>query len=131
MTKAQSEIIKCFVLFFSRIFVKNSTLIYRVRNLVDYAIELESFAGSDKETNPVFKEYNGLFFIRKMVALNTLAAHTPETYDLAFKLRRKRFVIEKLHLPPELQESEQREQDDEPILSAMSCASNKKHLLEF
>lgn len=110
---------------------KNSTLIQRVRNVVDYAIELESFAGSDKETNPVFKEYNGLFFIRKMVALNALAAHTPETYDLAFKLRRKRFVIEKLHLPPELQESEQREQDDEPILSAMSCASNKKHLLEF
>lgn len=110
---------------------KDSTLIHRVRNLVDYAIELESFAGSDKETNPVFKEYNGLFFIRKMAALNALAAHTPETYDLAFKLRRRRFVIEKLHLPPELQECEQREQDDEPILSAMSCASNKKHLLEF
>lgn len=78
-------------------------MIHRVRNLVDYAIELESFAGSDKETNPAFKEYNGLFFIRKMAALNALAAHTPETYDLAFKLRRKRFVIEKWHLPPELQ----------------------------
>lgn len=102
-----------------------------MRNLIDYSIELESFAGSDKETNPVFKEYNGLFFIRKISALNALAAHTPETYDLAFKLRRKRFVIEKLHLPPELQESEQREQDDEPILTAMGCASNKKHLLEF
>lgn len=102
-----------------------------MRNLVDYAIELESFAASDKEANPAFKEYNGLFFIRKIAALNALAVPTPETYDLAFKLRRKRFVIEKLHLPPELQESEQREQDDEPILSAMSCASSKKHLLEF
>lgn len=110
---------------------QDPTLIHRVRNLVDYAVELESFAGSDKETNPVFKEYNGLFFIRKLAALNALTAHTPETYDLAFKLRRKRFVIEKLHLPPELQESEQREQDDEPILSSLSCASTKKHLLEF
>lgn len=112
--------------------VKDPSLLHRVRNLVDYAIELESFAGSEKETNEVFKEYNGLFFIRKMAALNTLASHTPETYDLAFKLRRRRFVIEKLHLPPELQESEQREQDDEPIVPAsFGCASNKKHLLEF
>lgn len=111
---------------------KDQTLLHRVRNLVDYAIELESFAGSEKETNAVFKEYNGLFFIRKMAALNTLASHTPETYDLAFKLRRRRFVIEKLHLPPELQESEQREQDDEPtVTAALGCASNKKHLLEF
>lgn len=116
------------ILFFS---LQNPALIHRVRNLVDYAVELESFAGSDKETNPVFKEYHGLFYIRKMVALNALAGHTPETYDLAFKLRRKRFVIEKLHLPPELQESEQREQDDEPILSSLSCASTKQHLLEF
>lgn len=113
------------------IFSQDSTLIQRVRNIVDYAIELESFAGSEKETNPVFKEYNGLFFIRKMSALNALAAHTPETYDLAFKLRRKRFVIEKLHLPPEDQESEQREQDDDSIRSAMSCGSKNKHLLEF
>lgn len=66
-----------------------------------------------------------------MFALNSLAAHTPESYDLAFKLRRKRFVIEKLHLPPELQESNQREQDDNAIASAMSCGSATKHLLEF
>lgn len=111
--------------------MQDNTLIYRIRNLVDYSIELEPFAGSDKETNPAFKEYHGLLFIRKLAALNALAAHTPETYDLAFKLRRKRFVIEKLHLPPELQESEQREQDEESILTAMSCSSTSKHLLEF
>lgn len=66
-----------------------------------------------------------------MVALNSLNAHTPETYDLAFKLRRKRFVIEKLHLPPELQLSEQREQDEVTIAAAMTCGSTSKHLLEF
>lgn len=110
---------------------QDESLIHRIRNLVDYAIELESFAGSDKEANVAFKEYHGLLYIRKLAALNALAAHTPETYDLAFKLRRKRFVIEKLHLPPELQESEQREQDDENILSTLSCGSTSKHLLEF
>lgn len=104
---------------------------YRVRNIVDFAIELESFAGTEREANPLFKEYHGLFHIRKLCALNALAAHTPETHDLAFKLRRKRFVIEKLHLPPELQDSEQREQDDSPILSSMSCGSSTKHRLDF
>lgn len=95
--------------FFNGLFVfildlQDDNLIHRVRNLVDFSVELESFAGSDKETNPAFKEYHGLIYIRKLFALNTLAAHSPETHDLAFKLRRKRFIIEKLHLPPELQE---------------------------
>ena len=108
---------------------QDDRLIERVRNLVDYSVELDSFAGSDKETNPAFKEYHGLIYIRKLTALNALATHTPETFDLAFKLRRKRFVIEKLHLPPELQESEQRDQEDD--ISPMSCGSAKSHLLEF
>lgn len=99
--------------------------------MVDFSIELESFDGSDKETNPIFKEYHGLIQIKKLNALNALAAHSPETHDLAFKLRRKRFIIEKLHLPPELQETEQREQDDEHILSSLSCGSTSKKLLDF
>lgn len=72
----------------------------KIRQLVDYAIELESFAGSERETHPAFKEYSGLLHLHKMSAINTLAVHMPETTDLAFKLRRKKFVIEKLHLPP-------------------------------
>ena len=70
----------------------------KIRNLVDYAIELESFAGSERETNPAFKEYNGLLHFRKMSAINSLALF--QHSDLAFKLRRKKFVIEKFHLPP-------------------------------
>lgn len=105
-------------------------MLHRVRNIVDFALELESFAGTDREANPLFKEYHGLFHIRKLAALNALAVYTPETHDLAFKLRRKRLVIEKLHLPPELQDSEARE-EDESILSAMSCGSSSKHRLEF
>lgn len=103
-------------------------LSFKIRNLIDYGVQLESFAGSDKETNPIFKEYHGLLHIKKNSALNTLAPFCPEVNDLAFKLRRKKFIIEKLHLPPELQESDQREQDDVP---SASCGSSKKHLLEF
>ncbi|KAH8246479.1 hypothetical protein KR038_002001 [Drosophila bunnanda] len=83
----------------------DASLVPKIRQLVDYAIELESFAGSERETHLAFKEYSGLLHLQKMSALNTLAVHMPDTTDLAFKLRRKKFVIEKFHLPPELQES--------------------------
>jgi elongator complex protein 4 len=102
-------------------------LLQRIRHFVDYSIHLEAFAGSDRETNPYFKEYNGLLNIRKLTALNTFAPFTPETHDLAFKLRRKKFVIEKLHLPPELQESEQRGQDEVLV----NCGSMSKSKLDF
>lgn len=74
----------------------------RLIDQVDFCVALESFAGSDKETNPAFKEYHGLLNLVKISALNSLASFVPETRDLAFKLRRRKFVIEKLHLPPEL-----------------------------
>lgn len=67
---------------------------------MDYAIELESFSASEHETNIAFKDYSGLMHLHKITAVNTLTAYMPETSDLAFKLRRKKFVIEKLHLPP-------------------------------
>ncbi|XP_034239962.1 elongator complex protein 4 [Thrips palmi] len=98
----------------------------------DMALKFESFAGSSYETNPVFKEYHGLLHVRKLGPINTLATPVPESLDLAFKLRRRKFVIEKLHLPPELQESAQREQDD--ILSgnkSFSCSSNQSSKLDF
>lgn len=102
--------------------MQDSTLVHRIRNLVDYSVELESFAGSDRETNPIFKEYHGLLYIRRLTALNTLAASAPETHDLAFKLRRKQFVIEKLHLPPELQDPADESKANE-IVPTLSCGS--------
>lgn len=60
----------------------------------DMAVKLESFAGSAYETNPAFKEYHGLLRIHKLGPVNTLVTHVPESLDLAFKLRRKKFVIE-------------------------------------
>lgn len=66
----------------------------QVEHLSDIAIRLESFAGSQKETNPLFKDYHGLLHLQKMLTLNTIAPHNPDSRDLAFKLRRKKFVIE-------------------------------------
>lgn len=106
------------------------TLIKRLQYSVDNAVKLESFAGSSRETNPVFKDYNGLFHITKLSAINSMVPFVPPSLDLAFKLRRKKFIIEKLHLPPELSETSEREQDD-IILSPVSCGGFKKKDIEF
>ena len=34
-------------------------MVGRIERLCDTVIRLESFAGSDKATNPIYKEYNG------------------------------------------------------------------------
>ncbi|KAL3841951.1 hypothetical protein ACJMK2_020028 [Sinanodonta woodiana] len=86
--------------------------VVRVERLCDTVVHLESFAGSEKEKNSLYKEYHGLFNIRQLPSLNSLTCHMPDTLDLAFKLRRKRFSIEKLHLPPELSETASRPQED-------------------
>lgn len=102
----------------------DASLVPKIRQLVDYAIELESFAGSEKETHPAFKEYSGLLHLHKMSALNTLAVHMPDTTDLAFKLRRKKFVIEKFHLPPELQESPKPDSCSTSVLSNSNATAS-------
>uniref|UniRef100_T1PN54 Elongator complex protein 4 n=1 Tax=Musca domestica TaxID=7370 RepID=T1PN54_MUSDO len=128
----RSSVSVCFITMPMHLVAKyDESLVSKIRNLVDYAIELESFAGSDKETNPAFKEYHGLIHLRKITAINTLSAYMPETTDLAFKLRRKKFVIEKLHLPPELQE-DNKDADQKPTLSCGSNISpNVKNSLDF
>ncbi|XP_022114574.2 putative elongator complex protein 4 [Pieris rapae] len=97
---------------------------------MDNAVRIESFAGSDKETNPVFNEYHGLFHLTKLSALYSLVPFVPSSLDLAFKLKRKKFVIEKLHLPPELEESSEREQDDITAVPR-GCGGFRKKDIEF
>jgi len=86
---------------------------HRLEQCCDTVLRLESFAGVEsKETNPAYKEYHGLFHIVKLPRLNSLTCHMPDTLDLAFKLKRKKFMIERLHLPPELSETASRSQED-------------------
>lgn len=92
-------------------------LMFKIRKLVDANVNLESFDNVDKQTNAVFKQYHGLIHIKKLQTLTALQSHKPESFDLAFKLKSHRFVIEKLHLPPELQDN------DAPQGPSMSCAT--------
>lgn len=95
------------------------------------AVRIESFAGSEKETNPVYKDYHGLFHITKLTALYTLVPFVPPSLDLAFKLKRKKFVIEKLHIPPELEETSEREQDDITATPSTACGGFRKKDIDF
>ncbi|XP_050003110.1 elongator complex protein 4 isoform X1 [Alexandromys fortis] len=74
--------------------IQNEAIITRVRNLSDTAVGLESFVGSEKETNPLYKDYHGLIYIRKIPRLNNLTCDESDVKDLAFKLKRKLFSIE-------------------------------------
>ncbi|XP_071831244.1 elongator complex protein 4-like isoform X2 [Apostichopus japonicus] len=106
----------------------------RLERLCDAAVQIESFAGSEKETNPIFQDYHGLLHIKHLPRLNSLMVSTPDSMDLGFKLKRKKLTIEKLHLPPEFSDSVSRPQEDTVLPSGggggAGCSSTlqKRHL---
>ncbi|XP_052582509.1 elongator complex protein 4 isoform X2 [Peromyscus californicus insignis] len=115
--------------------IQNRAITTRVRNLSDTVVGLESFIGSESETNPLYKDYHGLIHIRKIPRLNNLTCDESDVKDLAFKLKRKLFTIERLHLPPDLSDTVSRssKQDlaDSATLLGPGCgmmAGGKKHL---
>ncbi|XP_070131072.1 elongator complex protein 4 isoform X9 [Equus przewalskii] len=115
--------------------IQNKAVIARVTNLSDTVVGLESFIGSERETNPLYQEYHGLIHVRQIPRLNNLIGDVSDVKDLAFKLRRKLFTIERLHLPPDLSDTVSRsgKQDlAEPTkLLGPGCgvtAGGKKHL---
>ncbi|XP_050097202.1 elongator complex protein 4 [Anopheles aquasalis] len=111
--------------------LEDSHLCAKLTNLCDYSFGLEAFVGqAEEQANPLFKEYHGLLNIGKITALNSLAPFTPETRDLAFKLKRSKFVIEKLHLPPDLAAEDG--QSSSTIVPTMSCSGGGvKSKLDF
>lgn len=114
-----NENIVCFISMpFHLIKLIDDQLIFRIRKLVDVNINLESFDDVDKQTNAVFKQYHGLINVKKLQTITAHQSHKPESFDLAFKLKSHRFVIEKLHLPPELGDS------DSSHSPAMSCSTS-------
>ncbi|XP_049419055.1 elongator complex protein 4 [Epinephelus fuscoguttatus] len=114
--------------------IQDRALMGSITRLCDNAIALESFKGSERETNPLYKDYHGLLHVRQVPHLNCLASKLPDHKDLAFKLKRKQFSIERLHLPPDLSETVSRVSRGElagatAVASACgSGTSGNKHL---
>ncbi|KAI4829827.1 hypothetical protein KUCAC02_001492 [Chaenocephalus aceratus] len=106
--------------------IQDRALMGSITRLCDNAIALESFKGSERETNPLYKDYHDthvhtssalrlglgcgwrqgsplagqavsarLIHVRQVPHLNCLASKLPDHKDLAFKLKRKQFSIEK------------------------------------
>ncbi|XP_016103479.1 elongator complex protein 4-like [Sinocyclocheilus grahami] len=108
--------------------IQNRAVMGRIIRLSDTAIALESFRGSEKETNPLYKDYHGLLHVRQLPRLNCLSCEVPDTKDLAFKLKRKQFTIERLHLPPDLSETVSRVSKTELAAGCGNTATGNKHL---
>uniref|UniRef100_A0A4W6CFP2 Elongator complex protein 4 n=1 Tax=Lates calcarifer TaxID=8187 RepID=A0A4W6CFP2_LATCA len=114
--------------------IQDRALMGSITRLCDNAIALESFKGSERETNPLYKDYHGLLHVRQVPHLNCLASQLPDHKDLAFKLKRKQFSIERLHLPPDLSETVSRVSRGELAVGAAvasacgSGTSGNKHL---
>ncbi|XP_066494112.1 elongator complex protein 4 isoform X2 [Tiliqua scincoides] len=115
--------------------IQNKAIMERVTNLSDTVVGLESFIGSERETNPLYKDYHGLIHIRQIPRLNSLIGNVSDTKDLAFRLKRKLFTIEQLHLPPDLSDTVSRTSKQDLAESAKLLSSGcsamaigKKHL---
>ncbi|XP_038663796.1 elongator complex protein 4 isoform X1 [Scyliorhinus canicula] len=115
--------------------IQNKAIIGRVVKLSDTVIGLESFNVSESASNPLYKDYHGLLHVRQIPRLNSLICDVPDTKDLAFKLKRKLFTIERLHLPPDLSDTVSRSSKQDLAESAKllsagcgSAARGKKHL---
>lgn len=106
-------------------------LISRLSHHADCVLGLESFQGTDKEVNPLFKDYHGLLNVYKVSASNSLVPPPVETKDWVFKLKRKKLCIEKLHLPPDLSETVSRNQADPVKSGAAMCSGGLPSKLEF
>jgi len=94
----------------------------RIEHCCDVVIKLESFASLNKSQNSIFKEYHGLLHLKKVPHINSICSENIDMSDLAFKVKRKKFVIEKLHLPPEHSETVSRS------ISNTSTLKHKIHL---
>ena len=85
------------------------TWVSAVENVSDAVIELKPLAGLTFKSQTsatktlLTREYDGFLVIRKALRRpNSFKPFIPETANLAFKIKRRRFGIEKFHLPPSI-----------------------------
>ncbi|XP_045461469.1 putative elongator complex protein 4 [Harmonia axyridis] len=95
----------------------------------DISMRLQSFAGTELETNKVLSEYHGFFQLTKLAPINSFASKHPGSLEYVFKLRRKKFVVEKLHLPPDLEDSASDSKKEK--FATAGCHGTNRQLLDF
>ncbi|KAJ3232526.1 Elongator subunit elp4 [Chytriomyces hyalinus] len=77
-----------------------------LQHACDLVLEVESFSGSKRSFSDHFTtEYHGFLHVHKTPLIHTLSGTSrlsaSDIHSLAFKARRKRFLVEPFRLPPE------------------------------
>ncbi|ORX49288.1 PAXNEB-domain-containing protein [Piromyces finnis] len=108
-----------------------SNHIRRLEHACDCVIRIDSFEGmANPLSKDIIQDFQGFFHVIKLPCINTLTSgiKMSETtlHNLAFKCRRKKFCIETFNLPPEMEETDQREGG-----SIIRSCSNGKSKLDF
>lgn len=81
-------------------FLRDKVHVDRLRRLCDVSIALKAFGEKEKLLSD-FKEFHGLIEVEQLSQFNSLGVGNKEAFsDLAFKVHKKQFTVEKLHLPP-------------------------------
>ncbi|KAI8913934.1 Elongator complex protein 4 [Powellomyces hirtus] len=71
-------------------------------HLSDAVLRLDSFAGSSTPVHPAYEsQYHGFLDVIKVPRVGCLGGRKGEVGMLGFKVRRKRFLVERCSLPPE------------------------------
>lgn len=128
---------------------KSTTLpawVVAVENVSDAVIELKPLAGltlkssssssATKTQNPLTRDYDGFVLIKKGLRRpNSFKPALLETSNLAFKIKRRRFCIEKFHLPPSLEDDNSNSASGNSLCSSSKGAANlstkSSHPLDF
>ena len=130
---------------------KSTTLpawVSAVENVSDAVIELKPLAGltlkssssssssATKTENPLTRDYDGFVIIKKGLRRpNSFKTALLETSNLAFKIKRRRFCIEKFHLPPSLEDDNSNSASGNLFCSSSKGAANlsskSSHPLDF
>jgi elongator complex protein 4 len=78
-----------------------ASLLSLIQHTSDIVVRMQSFVGSRIDISE-FKEYTGFFTLVKLPRLNSLTVNfAPDSLQYAFKIKKRKMYIEKMHMPPE------------------------------
>jgi elongator complex protein 4 len=96
----------------------SDSLTFQLNQLYNYVLSVESLPRDKKS---VFKDYHGILHLQKIANMCTFTMPLHDVTDRFFKVQRKKFIIEKMHLPPDLSETVSRSSNT----PSANCASSK------
>lgn len=96
----------------------SDSLSFYLTQLYNYVLSVESLPRDKKS---IFKDYHGILHLVKVANMCTFTMPLHDMTDRFFKVQRKKFIIEKMHLPPDLSETVSRSSNS----PSANCASSK------